>query len=480
MYEHKKKTFPLYCGILLIIYIGACLFLFFIDTSKGVKTTIESNLTNNIKIQSSSVEKLFSQQEKMFESMADYISYQPNLVDSSLLNFIDSFAQNSVLSRIYIIDSSGQAYLNNGETYDVSEKEYFIRAMQGNKTIAQPVNSIIGNEYRIVFTVPIQRDGTVIGVIGGSFNMSDMKKMVFYSSEYETKGYSLIMNSEGNLITVEDDKVEDGTYNFFEYYKGATFLETSVEDVNSYFKSEQSHSFKIKFNEEELYVTIAPIGINDWFIGSVIPVEELEKEFAFVSENEVILFIEIGSGFVIYLLYVLSVTKKQQRNLMKKASIDQLTGFYNKLSMQRITQKIIDQEEAFSMLLLDLDDFKNINDTYGHFVGDQVLIAVSSCIKDTLRKNDIIGRVGGDEIMIVLRGMQNEKMVCKKCDDLITAIASYEFKQNFKVSCSIGVVYYPNDATSFNELYKKADDALYKAKASGKCKYYEYEQKDVS
>lgn len=478
MNEHKKLIFPFHCGLLLIVYIGVCLLLFFFDTSKGVKITIESGLTNNIEIQSHSIEKLFIQQEKTLESMADYISHQPNIVDNSLLSFIDSFAQNSVLSRIYIIDSMGQAYLNNGEMYDVSQRDYFIQAMQGNKTIAKPINSAIEDEYRIVFTIPIQRDGVVIGAVGGSFNMSDTKKIVFYASEYEKVGYSLIMSDEGDLITAEDNKMEDGSYNFFEYYKDATFSDVTVKEISSYFKSEQSHCFKINLEGEDFYVALAPIETNNWLIGNVIPVKELKKQFTFVSENEIILFIEIGSGFVIYLLYVLSATRKQQRDLMKKATMDQLTGFYNKISMQRITQRIIDQKEVFAMLLLDLDDFKKVNDTYGHFVGDQVLIAISNCIKDTLRKNDMIGRVGGDEIMIVLRGMKDREIICEKCDALIAAITSCEFKQDFRVSCSIGIVYYPSDAATFNELYKKADDALYKAKASGKCKYYQYGQEN--
>lgn len=474
MKKEKKGLSTLQSGVLLIIYIALCLFLFFLNTNFEVSKTVKTNLTNNINLKAKNIEKLIEQQVDSMEALADYIARQPVLINETIIEFMDATINNSFLSRIYVIDETGLAYFNSGNTIDVSDREYFKRAMGGETTIAQPVKYILEDKYRIIMAVPIIYNGVAEGVLGASFELSDLDKVLFYNYEYQQIGYSFVMNSDGDLISIEEDKADIGEEDFFSFFGNATFDGYTLDEVSEVLRNDEATCLKVNRNDDERYMAIAPLDFNDWLLVYIIPATVAEDEYAFIADNEIILFLEIASGFVIYLLYIISRNKKQRKQLLKRAEIDQLTGFYNKISMQRMVQDRIAKNEDIALLLIDLDDFKHVNDNYGHFVGDEVLTRISQCVRNALRKDDVIGRVGGDEIMVMIKNIDDIKVVEEKCKELIKRISGIEFEPGFSIGCSIGVAFYPQDADNFSDLYKRVDEALYEAKAAGKRNYHFY------
>lgn len=136
-------------------------------------------------------------------------------------------------------------------------------------------------------------------------------------------------------------------------------------------------------------------------------------------------------------------------------------------------------DEAGALLIIDLDNFKGINDTLGHMVGDQVLSGVADKMRETFRQQDYLGRIGGDEFAVYLTFANNpvEKerraIIQSRADRfryMISEIAG-EIEQNASISCSIGIAMDPEHGTSYEKLYKSADQALYQAKKAGKNQY---------
>lgn len=180
------------------------------------------------------------------------------------------------------------------------------------------------------------------------------------------------------------------------------------------------------------------------------------------------------------LIYRENIDSQMKRELylheqMKK---DTLTGILNKSAAQEGIRDIIAAraDTRFAFFMLDIDCFKGINDSLGHAVGDAVLIEFAKMLKSQFRENDIVGRVGGDEFAVFVP-MADVDTVRRKAGLLIDVIHNPLQVEGHiqKISTSIGVALFPQDAGSFEELYKKADYALYAAKKRGKDNYVLYQ-----
>ena len=122
------------------------------------------------------------------------------------------------------------------------------------------------------------------------------------------------------------------------------------------------------------------------------------------------------------------------------------------------------------MIMLDFDNFKHVNDTYGHQIGDDALKKFGDILRRNFRTSDILGRMGGDEFMVLAREPVTEDFLIRQCNSILMELATAQFGEAKGFSCSIGVARDP-EGYSFEGLYHVADDALYEAKARGKAQY---------
>jgi two-component system cell cycle response regulator len=167
--------------------------------------------------------------------------------------------------------------------------------------------------------------------------------------------------------------------------------------------------------------------------------------------------------------------EEQRRELERLAITDGLTGLYNyRWFMERLEQEVT-RVRRFSfplaVLLIDLDHFKQVNDTYGHMVGDKALIEVATAIKDSLRRTDWAARYGGEEFCILAVGA-NAEGACVFGNRLRERVAlqpiSVGHEKNIQVTCSIGVAQLDSSTADARALLQRADEALYEAKRKGR------------
>ncbi len=186
---------------------------------------------------------------------------------------------------------------------------------------------------------------------------------------------------------------------------------------------------------------------------------------------------------IIGILQDIDDLKRATLILEEKAQKDALTKLLNKASTENQIHNYLvekDPEELSGLLILDLDNFKSVNDTRGHLYGDVVLTQVGTMLRKFFRSQDIIGRIGGDEFMVLLKGIPDQKLLEERCTLLVDAlhIKLSELMPELQVSCSVGAALTPDHGTSYNELYKHADEALYHAKNKGKNQYRIYSSQD--
>ncbi len=165
--------------------------------------------------------------------------------------------------------------------------------------------------------------------------------------------------------------------------------------------------------------------------------------------------------------------RRKVQTLLKDAEYDALTGILNRRSYDQICAASAEQKSRIALLLIDIDDFKNINDTYGHAGGDTVLKNFASILKDTFRNGDYIARIGGDEFAVILTDFNTEgfKVIIDKIKYINNQLERLEGFKN--VSISVGMSYC---RTGYSEdLFNQADKALYAVKDAGKkgCRVYD-------
>lgn len=163
-------------------------------------------------------------------------------------------------------------------------------------------------------------------------------------------------------------------------------------------------------------------------------------------------------------------------NIMKKATLDALTHIMNRASFEESIQTYLQKEEAgFAFILIDLDNFKFVNDRYGHQCGDEVLIFVAKQLTQAFDKTDLVARLGGDEFVAFVPSISDSENVQQKINTFIQALSftMYFNNQPYIPSASVGVyICKENHGICYEQCYKAADAAMYKAKNSGKSTWH--------
>lgn len=174
------------------------------------------------------------------------------------------------------------------------------------------------------------------------------------------------------------------------------------------------------------------------------------------------------------------MTQRKQKHLFGLAHFDQLTGLPNRtLLMDRLNQAISASNRAarsISLMFIDLDGFKPVNDTYGHAIGDRLLREVADRLSSCLREGDTAARIGGDEFVIFLPDSDLDRAITVAHRILGVLRVPYEFgkKTVNNISASIGIAEYPNHASELDSLLTAADNAMYVAKNNGKNQFAIY------
>ena len=157
------------------------------------------------------------------------------------------------------------------------------------------------------------------------------------------------------------------------------------------------------------------------------------------------------------------------RELEQKVELDRMTELYSRYYMEQHVSQAMRLSDGY-FLVLDLDDFKNINDSHGHLVGDQVIREFAAVLRSVASPNALLGRLGGDEFAVWDSELQSASEAKAKFDSLLKACAEITSKLGIGVTCSAGIIFSRHNSEDFTKIYHRADQALYEAKAQGKAR----------
>ena len=173
--------------------------------------------------------------------------------------------------------------------------------------------------------------------------------------------------------------------------------------------------------------------------------------------------------------------KKAEEELRFLGLHDSLTGLPNRLLFYDRLGIAIENAKRngnkLAVMMIDIDNFKLVNDTRGHDQGDELIKSISVNMQKILRKADTIARIGGDEFILLVTNMKSENdavIIAEKVNQTIDTVISLENYKGIKISASIGIVIYPENGNDINTLIKNADEVMYDVKKSGKGRFSFY------
>jgi diguanylate cyclase (GGDEF)-like protein/PAS domain S-box-containing protein len=302
-------------------------------------------------------------------------------------------------------------------------------------------------------------------------NFSELQKMQLFLSASEERYKALFMNTGNPCVVIAEDKtiqlVNQEFYKIMDIPEGETIANRSFTDFIHPEELERMNKWHYLRRQKE---TLAP----------------RSYETRYVDNNGrtryAILTVAIIPGTTNSSCSLLDITdqKNAEEELRKKAFTDSLTGLPNRQLFNDRLKHAIDNANRnntiVGVLLLDIDEFKDVNDSLGHQAGDRILQFVAERISKSIRKSDTLARLGGDEFVIIVEAPQDINNLCIIADKIIADFMTpYALEgAEFHLGVSIGITVYPETGETAEILLKNADLAMYESKQQGKNRYNLY------
>ena len=320
---------------------------------------------------------------------------------------------------------------------------------------------LAANDSITIFTNYKVKDfnGNFLGATGVGLKTSHVSNLLkTYKEKYNHEIY--LINKDNKILISSKDKQDTYSKDNFMHKVINTFNKNDLS-TQEYYKNSEKYILNIRYIDElNLYLCVEA------------------KEGYFTKELEETFYINILIFSIIILIimvFIILYIKRQQEILKNIAKTDKLTSLQNRNNFDSIFEGLFNSkrkdEKDLTILIFDIDNFKKINDEFGHLVGDEVLIEVANIFKNTFRNSDILVRWGGDEFVALLPKIKEEKAyrLTKKLSQNINNNETLFNLLKQKITISVGL-HSKNEETSKEELFLKADKNLYQAKQEGRDK----------
>ncbi|MNB88239.1 putative diguanylate cyclase YcdT [compost metagenome] len=503
----------------LIGFVGLSLLLTLtIAIISSTQTQKQSLMNNTLELNYSTAVQMSQTMDSLFESMQSSLSYAADTIGQSggsirddELEFRLELVRNSssyfnslmVADQTGLVRSVSPKSIGTAGSYITSEEG--LTALKSREPFISEVYTTPKTKRRIILvSEPIfDRNGEYRGLIGGTVYLQDKNILnQIFGSQIKKDGtsYFYIVDSKGHLL-YHPDKARIG------------MDISAVSVVQQLMKNHEGKGQYINLSGVDLLAGYAKIPSTNWGLVVVSPTQIIYDQLyrhvklllLYTSLPLLVLILivvwaahQLAKPFVVLANLVqqfeeggvelperrehwnreadlltrtvvgaLRNFQRQNDQLSQEAKTDMLTGLSNRRTFEDTIQSWADQHIAFAILVLDIDRFKIINDTYGHQAGDLVLRQVAAIIREEVAPQDLSTRFGGEEFVVLLQGADGDEAYLK-AEQIRLAVERASMPVEHTVTVSIGIAIYPLHASVPTELFHLADNALYRAKAEGR------------
>lgn len=462
----------------LLLIVVIMLIDFSVTSKKRVAEELEEEI---VSVTNGYAQRLYTELNTMTEAglmAADLYKEYPDSSEKYLQMLAIVLGENTFAQGIVISDKKGNGITHEGKHVNISEELYFKERgdISHNYTYIDKSDIFTGNF--IVSEVPIYRNGNIEKYLFLYYPIERLAGMV-KKIEFDSRAFYAIVKADGEIINSVGTQSVLLEKNLLESLKQAEFYKGDYEKLELKFPKKSKGIVGINYKDESKMLAYVSLGIQNWQM-----VIGVNKSFVDKQENiqlfettriirNLIIAIFVFFGLIIVINLVNKIrANEQSKRLENRADTDLLTELNNKIATERKIKEYLEKnpDKKGMLFVLDVDNFKKINDTMGHAFGDEVLRTLGHQIQAEFRATDIKGRVGGDEFILFLKDVDNDEAIMKQADKVAAFFRNFKAGEYVKYSAtaSIGVAIYYKDGKDFETLYKAADKALYRAKKRGK------------
>ena len=426
------------------------------------------------------------------DAVASIMASRPDRSDAFLNEKLDTLAKASSAYMTAYCAVNGNGFLNDRRQIDMSELNYYDSIISASPHYLFAKDDGVSGQTAFIYVCPITNSGNVTGYLLSYMNPAEMSDF-FQNSVYGDKAFFSLVNRNGTIMASYG--ATDGTAILQNDFWNS--LKSVAESLGSWtlFDRQQQKGVNgiLHVNENGVGKIVChfPIEDTDWNL--VVGIDEsylsgIQQSFRGPIVN-LIVKISISIAVALIVITVINVlvrikASEHSKVLEDKADTDLLTDLNNKMATERkireYTEKYPDKQGV--LFVLDVDNFKKINDTMGHAFGDEVLRSLAVRLQSMFRATDIVGRTGGDEFMVFLKDIRDITMIEREGKKIEQFFHQFEVGEyvKYSVTASVGAAVFPGDGKTFEDLYKSADKALYVSKRHGKNQltFYKKPEKD--
>ncbi len=478
-----KWVLPL--GILIAIFIGLLIQFIIVAYDKAV-ASVEVYLMNEMSQYSADVKGQIEYMTDIGQPIAYVIEHFEESDPEFGAQLRNMLVEDSEANLIVYADITGKGLTQDGIEVNLRAKRYYLPSVRQYQVYSYAESDDIIETPSIISAIPVVEDGLMAGVMYMFYPVSQLR-YDFYINPLSEYAHMMVMDGNGTILFNGGPHTKFlkgvSVYDLFQ----ETGNDSAYTEMRVAVRNRELTIMEVNDIEGSKYMAIVPLLVNDTFITLTFDEDYVEGLISEEWEATQYVIVNIILAFVVliiaslYILYIINrIYKERNKSLEKKADKDLLTDVYNKIATE---EKIKEYIERFSnqrgvFCLVDIDDFKNINDTRGHAFGDQVLKEIALRLETAFRVSDIVGRIGGDEFLVFVKNLPEYITAEEEAAKIENVFRDFKIGEyvKYSVTASVGVSAYPEDGTTFNELYVNADKAVYIAKKRGKNRAVVYKE----
>jgi len=486
--EKKKNNGETSTVSIQVIAIFAILFVYYIYTLLSYNATVKADTAERV------IDRFYAEGDELAgifnknisivsqvaQTAAGSLSDSASVLQPQNYDVLENIINSSIATYGYIADSTGNAVDMNGESLQIADNVNYNEALSGIQVISDIEPAEGGNSMISIFS-PIIKKGNVLGVICLQYPAEQFETLPT-TNVHDGQTIFALMKADGTIVSSLGSRKPENGSSLFDIIKDREDVVsgTAEKKIKQSIKEAKGGYVNAVIDGTERVIVYRSVGINGWYVVLMYTNFYYSRNFSSIYSPtgkavnglmvSLILFVAV---IIVINVIDRTVNSRRREELRKKAETDLLTGLYNKIATEKYISEYIQTDgidEPGMLFLLDIDNFKKINDTMGHAFGDVVLSTLGVKLKAQFRATDIVGRIGSDEFMVYLKKIPNDDIRKKEADVMLRFFEEFEAGDYVKYSAkaSIGVAIYPDDGRTFDQLYKAADKGVYLAKQRGK------------
>ncbi len=385
-----------------------------------------------------------------------------------------------------VVDKDGRGFDQNGNAINLFGTEYFDKLGTTGETVITDIMDD-GTKSTIAIISPIHSKNRITEYIVLNMSTKCFESLPV-TSKFNGRSEFMLVRSDGLIAGITGESLIDRGENLLDN-PDVEFGEDMTEvKMARNLENGRSGVVQCTVKDDSRYLVYKSMKFNGWYICIFVTesfVTGQVKRYGNIMKS---LVTRIAVSMTLFFIIIISINvigrivyRRQSAALKDKAETDLLTGLLNKISTEKYIQDYLEGEgkdKQAMFFLLDIDNFKKINDTMGHAFGDEVLATLGEKISTEFRATDIFGRIGGDEFVVFLKDIKTDEIRDREAARVADFFKNFKAGEYVKYSAtaSIGAAMYPKDGNSFESLYKAADQAVYQAKRHGKNQLAFYKQ----